>query len=82
MARKYPISPTLFATRKLHTARSVVKDAVEHNSWGSPDVSSNLVIFDEKFIVKETLLLIVGKNTEQISCMCISFDENNEEMVI
>ena len=44
-------------------------------------MSSNLVIFDEKFKVKETLLLIVGKNTEQISCMCISYDENNEEMV-
>ena len=45
-------------------------------------MSSNLVVFDEKFKVKETLLLIVGKNTnEQISCMCISYDENNEEMV-
>jgi hypothetical protein len=45
------------------------------------DITNSLLVLDDKLNVKEKLMLIVGEKTEQISCMCLSYDENNEEMV-
>lgn len=46
------------------------------------DISSCLLIVDENFQLKEKLKLeIAEKKIEQIECMTISLDENNQELV-
>ena len=46
------------------------------------DTGLNLLIFDEKFILLSKIEFDIGAQQEQISCTCLSYDEERDEELV
>ena len=46
------------------------------------DTGLNLLIFDEKFILLSKIEFDIGAQQEQISCTCLSYDEEKDEELV